>query len=166
MMNCITQPGIYLPKKEESGKKKFTLEEDTFILYMVSRIGQKSWKLISSLMPGRNARQVRERYKHYLSQNIQKDPWTEEEDQLIIQKVNKWGQKWTEIAKLMPGRTNVNIKNRYHLLMRKMKKNSNSQTESSTTSDTPSFQYQELFLNEPYINMEFEIFDELCNSCC
>lgn len=50
--------------------------------------------------------------------------------------------------------------------MRKMKKNSNSQTEGSTTSDTPSFQYQELFLNEPYINVEFEIFDELCNSCC
>ena len=40
-------------------------------------------------------------------------PWTEYEDKLLEQKVNELGRKWSVIAKFFPGRTDINIKNRY-----------------------------------------------------
>lgn len=50
------------------------------------------------------------------------EPWTKEEDDLLEQKFNEMGPHWAKMAAFFPGRTDVNLKNRWSsLLVRKSK---------------------------------------------
>jgi hypothetical protein len=64
-------------------------------------------------MPGRNIRQCRERWKHYLSGEKLSVPWSKQEDQLLQEKVKEIGAKWTKIAAILGDRTDLEVKNRW-----------------------------------------------------
>ena len=100
-------------------KRKFTQEEDRIILEMVKQHGIRVWKQISERLGNRTARQCRERWKHYLSPGIDPSPWTKDEDAILEKMVQKLGPKWSIIRDSLPGRTDVNIKNRYALIQRR-----------------------------------------------
>lgn len=103
-------------------RDRFSYLEDMRLTELVETHGAKDWRLISSMMPGRNPRQVRERWYTYLSPDVNKKPWTEEEESLLIEKQKEFGNKWKHIASFFDKRTDINVKSKYHQLERQQKK--------------------------------------------
>ena len=69
----------------------------------------------------RNGKQCRERWVNFLNPNIRRDPFTVEEDLIILEKRLNIGNKWSEIIKDMEGRTENNVKNRFNMMYKTMK---------------------------------------------
>lgn len=95
---------------------KFTPDEDNKILDLIAQYGN-DWPKIAKNLPNRNAKQCRERYINYLNPSVNKNPWTEYEDQLLLEKFNEYGSKWTKIMNFFPGRSDIDIKNHYNKLI-------------------------------------------------
>lgn len=91
----------------------FTPDEDMIIVTMVNLQNVKDWNHIASCLNGRSPRQVRERYRNYLTPGIINGPWTREEDDLLKKLFNSIGSKWSQISKHFPNRSEINIKNRW-----------------------------------------------------
>ena len=103
-------------------KQKFTKEEDEILIKQVQIHGEKHWNSVAKSLQGRTAKQCRERWKNYLSPQVSHNEWTQDEELLLTKLVNKYGKKWSKIAKYFPTRTDVSIKNRWALLCRQINK--------------------------------------------
>ena len=90
------------PKQAHTSKGPWTDKEDQLVVELVSQLGAKKWSQIASHLPGRIGKQCRERWHNHLNPDISKDPWSEEEDRLILQSHATLGNKWAEIAKVKP----------------------------------------------------------------
>ncbi|GMF65249.1 unnamed protein product [Phytophthora lilii] len=96
-------------------KGHWSFEEDQVLEYLVTQ-GCNNWGQIAERIPGRTPKQCRERWKNHLDPAINKGPYTEEEDSVILTAQARLGNKWSQIAQLLKGRTEDSVKIRWKSL--------------------------------------------------
>lgn len=106
-------------------KNTWSAEEDEIIKEIVIGQGLKKWTKIAKLIKERlgidhrTGKQCRERWNNALNPDIKKETWTEEEENLVFELQQQLGNKWSEIATHLPGRTDNSIKNCFYSAIRR-----------------------------------------------
>jgi hypothetical protein len=91
--------------KHTAHRRPFGTAEDAVIMKAMLAGPFIPWDVIAKQLPGRTAWQCRERWANYLSPAIRSDPWTADEDRILVEKVNEMGFAWSFIAHFFNGRS-------------------------------------------------------------
>jgi hypothetical protein len=104
-------------------KGKWTAIEDSKLKDAVQSHGCKDWVVISALVPGRTKMQCCHRWHDALNPIItlaagREGKWTADEDSKLKDAVQTHGGKdWATIAALVPGRTRLQCRSRWHFAL-------------------------------------------------
>ena len=94
----------------------WSAKEDALLTRLVERNGARRWNATAAHIPGRNAKQCRERWVNNLDPSVKKTPWTQEEDDVLIEAQGRLGNRWSRISRLLSGRPDNAVKNRWYCL--------------------------------------------------
>lgn len=114
-------------------------EDDKLISYMQVSYGQGCWSDVA-----RNAglercgKSCRLRWINYLRPHLKRGPFSPQEQRLILHLHSLLGNRWSQIAARLPGRTDNEIKNFWNSTIKKRLKKSSSTSTSPDTSDSSS----------------------------
>jgi hypothetical protein len=89
--------------------------EDQLLRLGVAKHANRNWKSIAEGLENKTAIQCLHRWRKVLDPQVIKGPWTTEEDEKIRMLVTERGpQKWSAIAKHLPGRMGKQCRERWH----------------------------------------------------
>jgi hypothetical protein len=108
-----TFPLMECPVDHISVKGTWSGQEDKQLRSAVAKSDRKHWSNIAAFVPGRTGKQCRERWHNHLNPSIKKGAWDAMEDHTIAWVYRHYGAKWSLIARLLHGRTDIAIKNIY-----------------------------------------------------
>ncbi|CAL5061483.1 unnamed protein product [Urochloa decumbens] len=111
----------------------WSAEEDSVLRAQIALHGTDNWTIIAAQFKDKTARQCRRRWYNYLNSECKKGGWSREEDMLLCEAQKLLGNRWTEIAKVVSGRTDNAVKNRFSTLCKRRAKDDEPDTPCSNT---------------------------------
>jgi hypothetical protein len=101
-----------------TNRGKWTEEEDEMLIDAVRKCGKGDWDAVAALVPSRTSVQCRTIWTIRVGPTVEGKPpnffrWTPEEDAKLTEAVRKCGKDWIAVAPLVPGRTNLQCRQRW-----------------------------------------------------
>jgi len=94
------------------------IEDELLTQLMAEPSSAKNWAEVARRVPGRTAKQCRERWSLNLDPSINRSAWTKDEDDLLVKLHSELGNKWAEIKRFLTGRTENAVKTRFKSIER------------------------------------------------
>ncbi|XP_028783218.1 transcription factor MYB14-like [Neltuma alba] len=110
------------PYYDKNGIKRgaWSKEEDERLRAYVEIYGHRNWRQLPKHAGlSRCGKSCRLRWLNHLRPGVKHGNYTQEEDELIIKLHQQLGNKWSLIAERLPGRSDNEIKNRWHSHLKK-----------------------------------------------
>ncbi|GLJ10018.1 hypothetical protein SUGI_0120300 [Cryptomeria japonica] len=141
---------MYIQEEEDIRKGPWTLEEDMLLTNYINLCGEGRWNSVAKNSGlKRSGKSCRLRWINYLRPDLKRGNITPQEERLIIDLQNRWGNRWSRIARRLPGRTDNEIKNYWRTRIKRKLGTGNPSSEHSIDSSS---------ISNPFLmqNSEFE----------
>ncbi|XP_042454327.1 transcription factor MYB48-like [Zingiber officinale] len=120
-------------------KGPWTEQEDQQLVCFVGLFGDRRWDFIAQVSGlNRTGKSCRLRWVNYLHPGLKRGRITPQEERLIVELHSRWGNRWSRIARKLPGRTDNEIKNYWRTHTRKKAQERKKKAAISLSSSTSS----------------------------
>ncbi|OAY72625.1 Myb-related protein Hv33, partial [Ananas comosus] len=106
-------------RQQKLRKGLWSPEEDEKLYNHISRFGVGSWSSVANLAGIRCGKSCRLRWINYLRPDLKRGSFSQQEEDLIISLHGILGNRWSQIASQLPGRTDNEIKNFWNSCLKK-----------------------------------------------